>query len=63
MATMTGRKYSADSGMIRWAQNRRDQIGSAGVQIRLPLAVDYLLVTHLHIDHIGRIPKSCSRWL
>ena len=48
-----GNKIMIDCGMFQGMEEEQNQ-GPFGFQ---PSEIDYLLVTHAHLDHVGRIPK------
>ena len=50
-----GSKILVDCGMVQGSQFADDL--NRGEFAYNPAEIDYLLVTHAHIDHIGRIPK------
>ena len=48
---INGKKILIDCGL----QQGRDEIDNASLAFN-PADIDYLLVTHAHIDHSGRVP-------
>ncbi len=48
-----GKRILIDCGMFQGREEHRNSINFAFD----PTTVDYLLVTHAHLDHVGRIPK------
>jgi metallo-beta-lactamase family protein len=48
-----GKRILIDCGMFQGREEDRNTIGF-GFD---PASIDYLLVTHAHLDHVGRIPK------
>ena len=53
-----GKKVLVDCGMVQGSRFADDE--NRTVFPYDPASIDFLLVTHAHIDHIGRIPKLVS---
>ncbi len=52
-----GRSLLVDCGLFQGAETSGDGAGAGRMEITFPLdGVRALLVTHVHIDHVGRIP-------
>ena len=52
-----GRSVLVDCGLFQGAETGRDGAGVGQLQIGFPLEpIQALIVTHVHIDHVGRIP-------
>jgi metallo-beta-lactamase family protein len=52
-----GRSVLIDCGLFQGAEASADGAGAERLRIKFPLAqVQALIVTHVHIDHVGRIP-------
>lgn len=52
-----GRSVLVDCGLFQGAETSSDGSGSSQLEVRFPVAgVQALVVTHVHIDHVGRIP-------
>ncbi len=57
LALADGRSVLIDCGLFQGAEASAAGAGAERLQIELPLAqVQALIVTHVHIDHVGRIP-------
>lgn len=57
LALADGRSVLVDCGMFQGAETSSDGAGSGQLEITFPLdGVQALVVTHVHIDHVGRIP-------
>ena len=52
-----GASLLVDCGLFQGAETSGDGAGAGRLEINFPLAgVQALVVTHVHIDHVGRIP-------
>jgi metallo-beta-lactamase family protein len=52
-----GRSVLVDCGLFQGAETAQDGAGVGQLQIGFPLEpIQALIVTHVHIDHVGRIP-------
>ncbi len=52
-----GRSLLVDCGLFQGAEVSQQGAGAANLAIEFPLdGIEALIVTHVHIDHIGRIP-------
>jgi metallo-beta-lactamase family protein len=52
-----GRGLLIDCGLFQGAEAGPDGAGAEGLEIRFPVApIRALIVTHVHIDHVGRLP-------
>lgn len=52
-----GQAVLVDCGLFQGAETSPDRAGADRLEVRFPLqAVRALVVTHVHIDHVGRIP-------
>lgn len=52
-----GRAVLIDCGLFQGAETAPDGAGAAQLEIRFPVApIRALIVTHVHIDHVGRLP-------
>ncbi|WP_058558345.1 MBL fold metallo-hydrolase RNA specificity domain-containing protein [Thiohalocapsa sp. ML1] len=52
-----GRAVLIDCGLFQGAETAPDGAGAEQLEIRFPVApIQALIVTHVHIDHVGRLP-------